>query len=98
MRENHNLQPKGTRMIRKDLIDKTISGIWAVTRRSGCLALLIVGFAAHAHADDDKDKDHHHHKGAPEIATGAAITAALLAGGGLLLLADRFRRKQSSTS
>ena len=38
------------------------------------------------------------HQVAPEIATGAAITASLLAGGGLLLLADRLRGKKKSKS
>jgi hypothetical protein len=33
---------------------------------------------------------------APEIATGTAITGCLLAGGCLLLLTDRIRRKKNS--
>jgi hypothetical protein len=35
--------------------------------------------------------------GAPEIATGAAISAFLLAGGSLLLLSDRIRKKKSTS-
>ena len=34
----------------------------------------------------------------PEIATGAAISAFLLAGGSLLLLSDRIRKKKSTSS
>ncbi|MBV8129682.1 MAG: hypothetical protein JO114_18695 [Planctomycetaceae bacterium] len=33
----------------------------------------------------------------PEIATGAAISAFLLAGGSLLLLSDRIRKKKSTS-
>jgi len=36
--------------------------------------------------------------GAPEIATGAAISASLLAGASLLLLSDRIRKKKSTSS
>ena len=35
---------------------------------------------------------------APEIATGAAISASLLAGASLLLLSDRIRKKKSTSS
>ena len=36
--------------------------------------------------------------GVPEIAVGAGISAFVLAGGGLLLLADRLRGKKKSKS
>ena len=38
------------------------------------------------------------HSGVPEIAVGAGISAFVLAGGGLLLLADRLRGKKKSKS
>jgi flagellar hook-basal body complex protein FliE len=49
--------------------------------------------------DDLEDGPHHfHHPGVPEIAVGAGISAFVLAGGGLLLLADRLRGKKKSKS
>jgi len=78
--------------LNKRLINTPRSSFWVVTRSTGLLAFLLVGFAASAHADNDKNKEHH----APEIATGAAIGAFVLAGGGLLLLADRLRGRKKT--
>jgi hypothetical protein len=50
-----------------------------------------------AQGNDNGNDNGNGHRVAPEIATGAAITASLLAGGGLLLLADRLRGKKSSS-
>ena len=80
-------------MLSKHQIATPISGYGAVTRRIGLLAVLLVGFAANAYA---KDKDKKNDR--PEIAVGAGISAFVLAGGGLLLLADRLRGKKKSKS
>jgi hypothetical protein len=96
-------------MLSKHQVDTPMSGFWAVTRRIACLVLLPVAFAGSAYAQQGQgngqgsngqgsDGQGQGHQVAPEIATGAAITASLLAGGGLLLLADRLRGKKKSKS
>jgi hypothetical protein len=93
-------------MLRKQKVDPTKSGFWAGTRRMACLSILAVAFAGSAYAQNGQGGNgqggNNNNQGgtghkAPEIATGAAITATLLAGGGLLLLADRRRRKTRSS-
>jgi hypothetical protein len=92
-------------MLSKHKVGKLRSGFLAVTRRFGLLAFLLVGLAVNAYArpggEDPEDPlggDHRHHRGVPEIAVGAGISAFVLAGGGLLLLADRLRGKKKSKS
>jgi hypothetical protein len=68
------------------------------------LALLLIGLAAIAYAGlgpnsvppDTVPPNAAAH--VPEIAVGAGISAFVLAGGGLLLLADRLRGKKKSKS
>ena len=90
-------------MLRKHKVGTLMSGFLAVTRRFGLLAFLLVGLAASAYAQSDEAiynaNDHASFKrGVPEIAVGAGISAFVLAGGGLLLLADRLRGKKTSKS
>jgi hypothetical protein len=102
-REYHDLKRRRTTMLSKHQVDASMSGFRGLTRRVGCLALLLVAFAGNAHAQGNNNQGNNNQGNggrhvAPEIATGAAVTASLLAGGGLLLLADRLRRKKSSSS
>ncbi len=85
----------------------TMSGFLAVTRRFGLLAFLLVGLAVNAYArPGGKGPPPPYpplggdspHPGVPEIAVGAGISAFVLAGGGLRLLADRLRGKKKSKS
>ena len=89
-------------MLSKHKVGTLMSGFLAVTRRFGLLAVLLVGFAANAYADPGGIPNHGEGKkdppGVPEIAVGAGISAFVLAGGGLLLLADRLRGKKKSRS
>ena len=89
-------------MLSKHQADSKMSGYGAVTRRIGLLAVLLVGFAANAYADPggipNPGKGKKDPPGVPEIAVGAGISAFVLAGGGLLLLADRLRGKKKSKS
>ncbi len=87
-------------MLSKHQVDTPISGYRAVTRRIGLLAVMLVGFAANAYAlravRSIRQASSNHD--VPEIAVGAGISAFVLAGGGLLLLADRLRGKKKSKS
>ena len=89
-------------MLSKHKVGTLMSGFLAVTRRFGLLAVLLVGFAANAYADPggipNPGKGKKDPPGVPEIAVGAGIGAFVLAGGGLLLLADRLRGKKKSKS
>ncbi len=73
-----------------------------LTRKLGCLTIVLVAFAGTAYADGGEGGDHGdngtHSVAAPEFGTSSAVTACLLAAGGLLLLADRARRSQMSSS
>ena len=88
-------------MLSKNKVSTLMSGFLAVTRRFGPLAFLLVGLAASAYAQPNalttttapNARPH-----VPEIAVGAGISAFVLAGGGLLLLADRLRGKKKSKS
>ena len=69
------------------------------------LAAIAIGLAASAYAQHDRPVPRHSSvsvplppSGVPEIAVGAGISAFVLAGGGLLLLADRLRGKKKSKS
>jgi hypothetical protein len=68
-------------------------------------AVLVMGLAGNAYSQDQGGNSQGENQGgnsqgghvsAPEITTGAAIGGCLLAGGGLLLLADRIRRRKHS--
>ena len=72
------------------------------------LAAIAIGLAASAYAQQEvaevssvavgRNGPILRHPGVPEIAVGAGISAFVLAGGGLLLLADRLRGKKKSKS
>ncbi len=71
------------------------------------LAAIAIGLAASAYAQQDVAEVSSvgvgpsvplFHPSVPEIAVGAGISAFVLAGGGLLLLADRLRGKKKSKS
>jgi hypothetical protein len=81
-------------MLSKHEVGTPKSGFLAVTRRFGLLTFLLVGLAANAYAQTRITP----RTGVPEIAVGAGISAFVLAGGGLLLLADRLRGKKKSKS
>ncbi len=85
-------------MLSKHKAGTPISGFLEVTQRSGLLAFLLVGLAADAYAQNAVPKPGPNAVTAPEIAVGAGISAFVLAGGGLLLLADRLRGKKKSKS
>jgi hypothetical protein len=88
-------------MLSKHKVGTLMSGFLAVTRRFGLLAFLLVGLAANAFAQPGQGlppPGQAKKQVAPEIAVGAGISAFVLAGGGLLLLADRLRGKKKSKS
>jgi hypothetical protein len=92
-------------MLSKHKVGTLMSGFLAVTRRFGLLAFLLLGLAVNAYAqsaeaiDNASDNASFIRKRAvPEIAVGAGISAFVLVGGGLLLLADRLPGKKKSKS
>ena len=86
-------------MLSKHKVGTLKSGFLAVTRRFGLLAFLLIGLAANAYAElGPNTVPPNAVPQAPEIAVGAGISAFVLAGGGLLLLADRLRGKKKSKS
>jgi hypothetical protein len=88
-------------MLSKHKVGTLMSGFLTVTRRFGLLAFLLIGLAADAYAQSAEahaSDNARFKRGAPEIAVGAGISAFVLAGGGLLLLADRLRGKKKSKS
>ncbi len=87
-------------MLSKHKVDTPMSGYRAVTRRIGLLAFLLLGLAADAYAQVvlGPTPPGVPHSAVPEIAVGAGISAFVLAGGGLLLLADRLRGTKKSKS
>jgi hypothetical protein len=94
-------------MLSKHKVDTPMSGYRAVTPRIGLLAFLLLGLAADAYAQvlgptptplPRFTPTPLPRSGVPEIAVGAGISAFVLAGGGLLLLADRLRGKKKSKS
>ena len=70
------------------------------------LAAIAIGLAANAYAEAGSSSSvstvssvpSNAYSAVPEIAVGAGISAFVLAGGGLLLLADRLRGKKKSRS
>jgi hypothetical protein len=101
-------------MLSKHEVDSPKSGLLAVKGGFVAAFLLIglaaisIGLAAIAYAQQDvaavssvvvgPNGPLRPRSGVPEIAVGAGISAFVLAGGGLLLLADRLRGKKKSKS
>ena len=99
-------------MLSKHKVDTPMSGLLAVKRGFVAAFLLIglasiaIGLAASADAQTGSSSSvstvssvpPNAHSAVPEIAVGAGISAFVLAGGGLLLLADRLRGKKKSKS
>ena len=83
-------------MLSKHKVDTPMSSLVSVKRGFGLLAFLLLGLAADAYAQSTNVPPFAH-RGTPEIAVGAGISAFVLAGGGLLLLADRLRRKKNKS-
>ena len=94
-------------MLSKHKVSTSMSGFLAV-KRGFVVAFLLIGLAAIASiglaASADAKLDRQYclpqfcRPAVPEIAVGAGISAFVLAGGGLLLLADRLRGKKKSKS
>jgi hypothetical protein len=94
-------------MLSKHQVDTPMSGFWAV-KRGSVMAFLLMGLAAlasivlaafaYAKLDPNTASPNAVAGNVPEIAVGAGISAFVLAGGGLLLLADRLRGKKKSKS
>jgi len=100
-------------MLSKHKVSTSMSGLLAVKRGNVAAVLLIglasiaiglaaiaIGLAASADAQTGSSSSVSTvaHSAVPEIAVGAGISAFVLAGGGLLLLADRLRGKKKSRS
>jgi hypothetical protein len=81
-------------MLRKLKVHRLMSGFLVFTCRCALLAFVLVVLAANAYTQTSSTAVHK----VPEIAVGAGIGAFVLAGGGLLLLADRLRRKNRPKS
>jgi hypothetical protein len=84
----------------KRSLDRPIHRLWGLARKLGVLTVLLVAFIINAYAQSVSSSPPTrppsiHPRATPEIATGSVISAFLLSGGGLLLLADRIRRKKS---
>jgi hypothetical protein len=92
-------------MLRKNQIVTTLSRTQSLAKRIAMLAFLIAGMTVTAFAQggnsqgqNNNDQGTHNSHSVPEIAVGAGISAVALAGGGLLLLADRMRARKRAKS
>jgi hypothetical protein len=95
-------------MSRKKQAVTAMTRTWTLAKRLAMLAILVAGMTVTVYAQNGGNNNNQggnnnnqggtgtHH--APEIALGAGISAIALAGGGLLLLADRLRAKKKTKS
>ena len=82
-----------------------MSWLRQLAREIGIVSVLSISLIGNAYGGNDngngndgQNNGNQYGKNAvPEIATGAAISAFLLAGGSLLLLSDRIRKKKSTS-
>lgn len=82
-----------------------MSWLRQLAREIGIVSVLSISLIGNAYGgidngkgNDGQNNGNQYGKNAvPEIATGAAISAFLLAGGSLLLLSDRIRKKKSTS-
>ena len=76
-----------------------MSWLRQLAREIGIVSVLSISLIGNAYGGQDgQGQNGQGHNAVPEIATGAAISAFLLAGGSLLLLSDRIRKKKSTSS
>jgi len=83
-----------------------MSWLRQLAREIGVVSVLSISLIGNAYGGTDNGKgndgqnngNQYGKNAVPEIATGAAISAFLLAGGSLLLLSDRIRKKKSTSS
>jgi hypothetical protein len=83
-----------------------MSWLRQLAREIGVVSVLSISLIGNAYGQNQNGTDQNgtdqngtgqNRNAVPEIATGAAISAFLLAGGSLLLLSDRIRKKKSTS-